>query len=113
MGWGCGPGGSHLHCVPTRHLPCISSPAPAPDTPPAPSPPPLSPPSPCAEEASTRIDSIISQSQDLAGRLAALDHAVSMDRAYLNKTELRAQRGGGRGGGDEGGFADVDSFKPL
>lgn len=43
-----------------------------------------------------------------------LDHEVSKDRAYLNKTELRAQRGAARGDELPGGLGDVsESFKPL
>ncbi len=70
---------------------------------------------PRAEEVSGRIDGIIQQSMDLSRRLQALDHAVSKDRAYLNKTELRAQRGAGRGEDSMAGLpGDVgETFKPL
>ena len=62
------------------------------------------------------MDGIAAGCMDLAARLARLDHQVSKDRAYLNKTELRAQRAG-RGGAEDalaGGAADAaDVFRPL
>ena len=62
------------------------------------------------------MDGIVSGCQDLAARLAQLDHQVSKDRAYLNKTELRAQRAG-RGAAEDalgGAAADAaDVFRPL
>ncbi|KAL4423543.1 hypothetical protein ABPG77_006566 [Micractinium sp. CCAP 211/92] len=54
-----------------------------------------------SEATSAALDSLIGRSIDVAAKLAAFDLAVSSDRAYLTKTELRSQR-----------KADVDQSGP-
>eukprot|EP00887_Chlorella_sp_A99_P005974 scaffold27.g5974.t1 len=62
-----------------------------------------------------RIDGLIEQSIALAAKLQVASHAVSRDRAYLARSEIRgagASRGGGKAtGGTRGAMGDYHSFE--
>lgn len=52
-----------------------------------------------AGEAGARVHDLIRQAMALAKEVAAVDHAVSCDRAFISKAAVRGVGGGGGGGG--------------